>query len=213
MRNRELAEVTKADDFIVSDKLISLLMSQVSENKYLMRVFEDLFDADGSEIYLKPAGSYVETGRPVNFYTVVESARRRGEVAIGYPRCPRARGEKIRRQVTPARRDDTSLTRPLIVIAQDRAVVSDCVDEVKSTATAPSPRGGRFNRLPRTGRPCYRWSVGRRPRPAHRPDRAAARSFARYAVALCECRRFADALPSPRSEYISPGAGRAGRRR
>ena len=84
MRNRELAEVTKADDFIVSDKLISLLMSQVSENKYLMRVFEDLFDADGSEIYLKPAGNYVETGRPVNFYTVVESARRRGEVAIGY---------------------------------------------------------------------------------------------------------------------------------
>ena len=36
LRNRDLAEVTKADDFIVSDKLISLLMSQVSENKYLM---------------------------------------------------------------------------------------------------------------------------------------------------------------------------------
>ncbi len=84
MRNRELAEVTKADDFIVSDKLISLLMSQVSENKYLMRVFEDLFDADGSEIYLKPAADYVEIGKPVNFYTVVDAARRRGEVAIGY---------------------------------------------------------------------------------------------------------------------------------
>ncbi|MEA2735787.1 MAG: hypothetical protein QOE14_2238 [Humisphaera sp.] len=84
MRNRELAEVTKADDFIVGDKLISLLMSQVSENKFLMRVFEDLFDADGSEIYLKPVGDYVQTGKPVNFYTVVESARRRNECAIGY---------------------------------------------------------------------------------------------------------------------------------
>ena len=84
MRNRELAEVTKADDFIVSDKLISLLMSQVSENKYLMRVFEDLFDADGSEVYLKPASDYVATGVPVTFYTVVESARQRGEIAIGY---------------------------------------------------------------------------------------------------------------------------------
>jgi hypothetical protein len=84
MRNRELAEVTKADDFIVSDKLISLLMSQVSENKYLMRVFEDLFDADGSEIYLKPATDYVQPGKPVNFYTVVEAARRRNECAIGY---------------------------------------------------------------------------------------------------------------------------------
>jgi hypothetical protein len=84
MRNRELAEVTKADDFIVGDKLISLLMSQVSENKYLMRVFEDLFDADGSEIYLKPVSDFVQTGKPVNFYTVMESARRRSEVAIGY---------------------------------------------------------------------------------------------------------------------------------
>jgi hypothetical protein len=26
----------------------------------------------------------VETGRPVNFYTVLEAARRRGETAIGY---------------------------------------------------------------------------------------------------------------------------------
>ena len=84
MRNRELAEVTKADDFIVSDKLLSLLMSQVSENKQLMRVFEDLFDADGSEIYLKPVSHYVKTGVPVNFYTVLESAKQKGEIAIGY---------------------------------------------------------------------------------------------------------------------------------
>lgn len=84
VRNRELAEVTQADDFIVSDKLISLLMSQVSENKDLHPLFEDLFDSDGSEIYLKPAADYVATGTPINFFTVVEAARRRGEVAIGY---------------------------------------------------------------------------------------------------------------------------------
>lgn len=84
IRNRQLADITSADDFIVSDKLISLLMSQVSENKYLMRVFEDLFDADGSEIYIKPAREYVKTGEPINFYTILESAARKNEVAIGY---------------------------------------------------------------------------------------------------------------------------------
>ncbi len=84
IRNRQLADITSADDFIVSDKLISLLMSQVSENKYLMRVFEDLFDADGSEIYIKPAQEYVKVGEPINFYTVLESAARKNEVAIGY---------------------------------------------------------------------------------------------------------------------------------
>jgi voltage-gated potassium channel Kch len=84
LRNRDLAEVTKADDFIVSDKLISLLMSQVSENKHLMRVFEDLFDAKGSEIYLKPMSDYIKTGEKVDFYTILESAQRKGQTAIGY---------------------------------------------------------------------------------------------------------------------------------
>ena len=84
LRNRALAEVTKADDFIVSDKLVSLMLSQVSENKQLNGVFTDIFDPEGSEIYVKPASQYVCLDEPVNFYTVVESARQRGEVAIGY---------------------------------------------------------------------------------------------------------------------------------
>ncbi|MEQ6118218.1 hypothetical protein [Reichenbachiella sp. MALMAid0571] len=84
MKNRQLADITSADDFIVSDKLLSLLMTQVSENKYLMRVFEDLFDADGSEIYIKPATEYVTVGEKINFYTILESAARKNEVAIGY---------------------------------------------------------------------------------------------------------------------------------
>jgi len=91
IRNRQLADITSADDFIVSDKLLSLLMSQVSENKFLMRVFEDLFDADGSEIYIKPAREYVEVGEPMNFYTILESAARKNEVAIGYRVISKAR--------------------------------------------------------------------------------------------------------------------------
>jgi ion channel POLLUX/CASTOR len=84
LRNRQLAEVTQADDFIVSDKLISLMLAQVSENKHLNAVFTDIFDPEGSEIYLKLASDYVKLGEPVNFYTVVEAARRRNEIAIGY---------------------------------------------------------------------------------------------------------------------------------
>jgi voltage-gated potassium channel Kch len=83
-RNRELAEVTRADDFIVSDKLISLMLSQVSENKQLTDVFDTLFSSEGSEIYLRPADLYVTPGSAVDFYTVLEAARRRGETAIGF---------------------------------------------------------------------------------------------------------------------------------
>ena len=83
-RNRELAEVTNADDFIVSDRLIALMLSQVSENKKLSEVFATLFSSEGSEIYLRPAELYVREGSSVDFYTILEAARRRGETAIGY---------------------------------------------------------------------------------------------------------------------------------
>jgi len=84
LKNRELAEVAKADDFIVSDNLISLLMSQVSENKKLMMVFNDLFNEEGSEINFKPMKDYIKPGEKVNFYTILESALRKGHTAIGY---------------------------------------------------------------------------------------------------------------------------------
>jgi hypothetical protein len=83
-RNRELAEVTQADDFIVSDKLISLMLSQISENDQLTDVFYTLFSSEGSEIYLRPADRYIKPGTSVDFYTVLEAARQHGETAIGY---------------------------------------------------------------------------------------------------------------------------------
>lgn len=84
LRNRELAEAAKVDDFIVSEHLISLMLAQLSENAELKDVFTDLFDPEGSEVYLKPIGDYVKTGEPITYYTVVEAAKRRGETAIGY---------------------------------------------------------------------------------------------------------------------------------
>lgn len=84
LRNRELAEATQVDDFIVSEHLISLMMAQLSENPELFDIFAEIFDPEGAEIYLKQVGDYVAPGSPVNFYTVVEAARRRGETAFGY---------------------------------------------------------------------------------------------------------------------------------
>jgi len=84
LRNRRLAEVAKVNDFIVSETIISLLIAQVSENNALNAVFEDIFDADGSELYIKPISGYINANEPVNFYTVLEAARRKGETAFGY---------------------------------------------------------------------------------------------------------------------------------
>jgi voltage-gated potassium channel Kch len=86
VRNRELAEVTRANDFVVSNKLVSLMLAQASENQYLAAIFDELLDEHGAEIYMRPVGDYVSIDRPVNFYTIIESAKRRGQVAFGYCR-------------------------------------------------------------------------------------------------------------------------------
>lgn len=83
-RNRELAEVAQADDFIVSDRLVSLAVTQIAENPELAEVWGELLDAAGVTIYLRPAPEYVQAGAEVDFYTLLEAARRRQEVAIGY---------------------------------------------------------------------------------------------------------------------------------
>lgn len=87
VRNRNLAAVTRADDFVVSNKLVSLMLAQASENELMADIFDELLDEDGSEIYMRPVTDYIAIDRPVNFYTVTLAALIRGEVALGYSRA------------------------------------------------------------------------------------------------------------------------------
>ena len=82
--NHDLIQSAESDDFIISDNIISAAVTQISENKLLADVFNELFRPEGVEIYLKPAENYVKLDHNINFYTVLESAKRRGETAIGY---------------------------------------------------------------------------------------------------------------------------------
>jgi hypothetical protein len=56
----------------------------MAENEHILPVFAELLTPGGADIQLKPAADYVACDGPVNFYTVVESARRRGQTAVGY---------------------------------------------------------------------------------------------------------------------------------
>ncbi|MGW0548482.1 CASTOR/POLLUX-related putative ion channel [Streptomyces altiplanensis] len=83
-RNRVLAPISPSADVIISGKIIGLLMAQISQNRQLTGVFEELFRAEGNGIRLRPAADYVRLGQETPFATVVAAARRRGECAIGY---------------------------------------------------------------------------------------------------------------------------------
>lgn len=93
-RNRSLAEVTRADDFVVSNQLVSLMLAQASENRHLAAIFAELLDEEGCEVYVRPVSDYVAIDRPVNFHTIIEAARRRNEVAFGYRTAKAGRGDR-----------------------------------------------------------------------------------------------------------------------
>lgn len=121
-RNQRLAQVTNADDFVVGSKLISLLLTQLSENRHLSAVFRQLFDAEGAEIYLRPAEEYVALGQPLDFATLIEAARLRGETAIGYRLVEDAqRAPAYGVRLNPAKNARFTMTRGdrVIVLAED----------------------------------------------------------------------------------------------
>lgn len=83
---RDVALIPNAgtEEFIVSERLTSLLMAQIAEDGERGPVFEDLLNAEGAEIYVKPAGLYVDPGEDLSFLDLCAAALARDEVALGY---------------------------------------------------------------------------------------------------------------------------------
>ncbi|MER7729176.1 NAD-binding lipoprotein [Streptomyces sp. NPDC096323] len=103
-RNRVLAPAGVGADFIVSGKLVGLLMAQISQNRHLAGLFGELLAPQGNAIHLKPAGDYIRPGQRASFATVVEAASRRGECALGYrSRGPEWMGADHEVRVNPAK--------------------------------------------------------------------------------------------------------------
>lgn len=82
-RNLVLAVPVGVDDLIVSNALASLLMAQLAEHPALLTVFDDLFDADGALIEMRPAASLVPAD-PLPFGAVVAAGADAGVSVFGY---------------------------------------------------------------------------------------------------------------------------------
>ncbi len=91
-----LAPRATAGDFIVSEKLVSLLLAQLSEDRDLEAVFTDLLDPEGAELYCKPARWFGVTdpdGVTVPFGALVTAGIERGDWPIGVRRLDQAGDE------------------------------------------------------------------------------------------------------------------------
>lgn len=67
--------------------LVSCILRMAAQELFhheFSRVVDELTTDKGAEIYLKPAENYIALDKSADFYTILESARRKNETAIGY---------------------------------------------------------------------------------------------------------------------------------
>ena len=83
-RDVELARAGGADDFIVSDRLTALMLSQLAELPDREKIFADLFEARGSQICMRPVSDYADLDQQVLYGAYAAAAQARGDLAIGY---------------------------------------------------------------------------------------------------------------------------------
>ena len=72
------------DDFIISNKLITMILAQLSEEPLIKTFYDDIFSEDGSEIYVKPSTLYFEEfPQKITFAEAMEIANKRDEICLG----------------------------------------------------------------------------------------------------------------------------------
>ena len=75
------------EDFMVSNQFVSQIMAQVSEEPMALDVYDDLFQAEGSELYIKPASYYFDFKDrdtiTIPYGECVQAAKLRNEVILG----------------------------------------------------------------------------------------------------------------------------------
>ena len=82
--NVDLANVVDVDDLVVSDRLSSLMIAQLSETGELFNVFQELFGPTGTFLSSKPIESYIPLDASTTFAHLTAAGLSRGEVVVGY---------------------------------------------------------------------------------------------------------------------------------
>lgn len=122
--NQDLIIQTDVDDFIISNKLITMILAQLSEEPAIKKLYDDIFQEDGSEIYVKPANLYFDK-LPVtlNFATILGQARKRDEICLGvrFGDLSKDADQNFGVRLNPPKDKDIQLTENdfLVVLAED----------------------------------------------------------------------------------------------
>jgi hypothetical protein len=82
--NQEIITQTDVDDFIISNRLITMILTQLCEQPLIKLFYDDIFSEDGSEIYVKPVHLYFSKfPQKVTFADIMGVANKRDEICLG----------------------------------------------------------------------------------------------------------------------------------
>ncbi|MBU1106190.1 MAG: hypothetical protein KKB51_05930 [Candidatus Riflebacteria bacterium] len=83
-QNIEVIQAAGVRDFLISNQFVSKIYAQVGEEPDVLKVYEDLFSEEGSEVYIKPVKLFTTvSGKKVSFGDLCAAAARRGESCFG----------------------------------------------------------------------------------------------------------------------------------
>lgn len=121
-KNRELAATTEINDIVISNEMVSMVLAQITYEPRVRAVLEDLFESEGSEIYLKPISHYVPLGQQTTFEYLVLAAKARGEVILGLQRYVDDASQRFGLVLNPVERRTPFAAQKgdrLVVLAED----------------------------------------------------------------------------------------------
>lgn len=82
--NQQLMIQTAVDDFLISNRMITMILAQLSEQPKIRKFYDDIFQEDGSEIYVKPIQLYYKDFPiKVAFKELIDIAHQRNEICLG----------------------------------------------------------------------------------------------------------------------------------
>jgi hypothetical protein len=83
-KNMELIAYTGVNDLIISNRLISMMLAQISENRKVFGLYDQLLKESGAEIYIKPIELYfLSVPQKLHFADIIHAAQKRNEICIG----------------------------------------------------------------------------------------------------------------------------------
>jgi len=81
--NRKIAQRSRAEDFIASEDLITMAMTQLVENPQLENIFNLILTSDGPEFHIRSSDAYGATDKPLSFEELVRRGMLKKELVVG----------------------------------------------------------------------------------------------------------------------------------